>query len=74
MKADAKRLRALLERAGLTQVQAARELGLGERMMRHYCAGTYPVPRMVWLALERVIELRGKTFGELLVEKTKPKS
>lgn len=58
MKHDAKKLRALLERAGLTQVAAARELGMGERMMRHYCAGNWPVPRMVWLALERLIEIR----------------
>lgn len=60
MNAESKRLRALLEQGELSQVQAAREIGIGERMMRHYCAGNWPVPRYVWLALERVIELRRK--------------
>lgn len=55
---ESKRLRALLKRGGLSQHQAARELDMSRRMMGHYCAGTFPVPRMVWLALERVIELR----------------
>lgn len=51
-------LRALLKRGELSQLQAAREIGLGARMMRHYVAGTWPVPRYIWLALERVVETR----------------
>ena len=72
MNAEAKRLRALLERGQLNQVQAAKQIGIGERMMRHYTAGNFPVPRYIWLALERVIEMNAeKSFSQLLVEKTK---
>jgi hypothetical protein len=45
--------RAALARAGLTQRGAARALEINERTVRRYCAG-YPVPRVVWLALERL--------------------
>lgn len=45
-------IRALLDRAGLSQIEAARRLGIGERTMRYYVAdphrgeyrpATYPV-------------------------------
>lgn len=39
--------------AGLTQRGAARALEINERTVRRYCAG-HPVPRVVWLALERL--------------------
>lgn len=42
-------LRKLLERAGLSQRAAARELDFNERTMRRYCAGE-PIPRVVELA------------------------
>lgn len=58
MNAESKRLRALLKRGGLANAQAAREIGVSERMMRNYLAGSWPVPRYVWLALERVIEIQ----------------
>ena len=45
--------RAALALAGLTQRGAARALEINERTVRRYCAG-YPVPRVVWLALERL--------------------
>ena len=45
--------RAALARAGLTQRGAARALDINERTVRRYAAGA-PVPRVVWLALERL--------------------
>lgn len=53
---DAKRVRRLLKRAGLSQRGGARELKINERTMRHYCAGTYPVPHIVFMALEQLAE------------------
>lgn len=50
-------LRALLERAGLSQRRAARELDIDERTMRRYCGGEIPIPRVVTLALERLADL-----------------
>lgn len=64
---DSELLRAMLKRGKLNQAQAAREIDISDRMMRHYTAGTWPVPRYVWLALERVIELR-----QLQARKVKP--
>lgn len=51
------RLRFLLKEAGLSQRGAARELGINEREMRHWCAGEGEPPRMVYLALEQLIQL-----------------
>ena len=45
--------RAALARAGLTQRGAARALEINERTVRRYAAGA-TVPRVVWLALERL--------------------
>jgi hypothetical protein len=47
---DATRLRELIARAGLGQRAAAEALGVNERVMRRYCAGKLPVPRVVLLA------------------------
>jgi len=55
---DADRIRELLRRAGLSQRAAARELGIDERSMRHWCAGDYAPPKMALLALECLVELR----------------
>lgn len=55
---DAQRLRDWLARAGLSQRGLARELDVGERTVRHWAAGDTPVPRVVWLALERLDEIR----------------
>jgi transcriptional regulator with XRE-family HTH domain len=49
---DADILRALLERSGLSQRGAARQLGIAERTMRYYVSGEQPVPRALMLALE----------------------
>jgi len=51
-------LRAQLEKGGLSQRGAARELGLDERTMRKYCAGALPVPLVVQLALKWIVEHR----------------
>jgi len=58
--ADAARLRALLVRAGFGQHTAARELEIAEHDMTCYCAGHEPVPRVVMLAVERLVDRRGK--------------
>jgi transcriptional regulator with XRE-family HTH domain len=53
-----KRIRELLVQAGLSQRGAARELELDERTMRYYCSGDRAVPKVVILALERLVDLR----------------
>lgn len=45
-------LRALLERAGLSQREAARRIGISERVMRYYLAGEREAPYPVQYALE----------------------
>jgi hypothetical protein len=57
---DAARLRDLLARAGLSQRGAAAELDINERTMRNYCAAAAKVPRVVFLALERLVEVRAQ--------------
>jgi hypothetical protein len=54
---EADQVRELIARAGLSQRAAARELEIGEREMRGYCAGD-KVPRVVILALERLVDLQ----------------
>lgn len=49
---DADRLREQLARLGLSQRGLARLLELDERIVRRWCAGEGPVPKLVWLALE----------------------
>lgn len=46
----------LIAAGGYSQRGAARELGISERMMRYYCAGTQPIPRVVLLALTHLVE------------------
>lgn len=45
-------LRALLAQAGLTQRDAARRIGVSERVMRYYVAGERDAPYPVQFALE----------------------
>lgn len=52
---DRAKLLDLLRAGQYSQRGAARELGISERMMRYYCAGTQPVPRVVLLALEHLV-------------------
>lgn len=54
---DATKVRALLAKMGMGQREAARELEISERTMRYYCGGE-KVPRVVMLALERLVDLR----------------
>ena len=67
-------LRAQLEKAGLSQRGAARELEIDERTMRRYCSGELPVPSTItmalrWLAIvhnnERVVEFTTKDGARL---------
>jgi hypothetical protein len=53
----AKQVRDLLERIGMSQRAVAKELDISDRMMRYYCAGKQEVPRVVILALERLVDL-----------------
>lgn len=50
-------VRDLIARAGFSQRQAARELGVDEREMRYWCSGDRDPPRMAILALERLVDL-----------------
>lgn len=55
---DATIVRQLIATLGLSQRAAARELDLNERTMRRYCAAGEPVPRVVMLALERLVDMK----------------
>lgn len=54
---DATSIREMLVILGLGQREAARVLEISERDMRSYCAGE-KVPRVVMLALERLVQLK----------------
>ena len=45
-------LRALIEKAGISQREAARRLGVDERQMRRFLAGDYDAPYPVQFCLE----------------------
>ncbi len=55
---DAGLIRQQLESLGLSQREAARQLGLDDRSMRYYCAGKLPVPPGILLALRQLAEIR----------------
>jgi hypothetical protein len=55
---DADVIRHELELLGLSQREAARQLGLDDRSMRYYCSGKQPVPPVVFLALRQLAEIR----------------
>jgi hypothetical protein len=42
----------------MSQREAARVLGINDRTMRYYCSGSNPVPPIVMLALDMLIQLR----------------
>lgn len=44
-------LQKVLDRAGMSQRGAAKEIGISERQMRRYCSGEAKVPRVVELAI-----------------------
>lgn len=49
-------VRNYLLRAGLSQRQGARELGVDERTMRYWCSGNVTPPRMGIMALAHLVE------------------
>jgi plasmid maintenance system antidote protein VapI len=55
---DASSVRKLIADAGHSQRSAAGALGIGERTVRRYCLGENPVPRVIILALERLVDIR----------------
>jgi DNA transposition AAA+ family ATPase len=52
---DPEYIRSLVVASGLSQVAAARQIGISDRTMRHYLAGQYAVPYPVQFALERLV-------------------
>lgn len=52
---DAERLQRLIDTGGYSQLSAAAELDISPRMMRYYCSGDKPVPRVVMLAMEHIV-------------------
>jgi hypothetical protein len=60
---DATKVRDLLARLGMGQREAARELEISERSIRYYCNGE-KVPRVVMLALERLVDLQRRVGGK----------
>ncbi|MGO9718959.1 MAG: helix-turn-helix domain-containing protein [Steroidobacteraceae bacterium] len=51
-------LRQRLQDLGLSQREAARQLQVDERAMRRYCAGSAPVPPLLFLALDRLVKIQ----------------
>lgn len=51
-------LRALIQRAALSQRSAANRLGLSERYMRYMCEGKAAIPPVVILALREIISMQ----------------
>jgi hypothetical protein len=45
-------VRKLLDRAGVSQREAARILGVTDRAMRYWCSGDQPIPYTAQFALE----------------------
>lgn len=63
---NSKQLQGLLDRIGISQRAAARELGINERTMRKYVAGDAEIPKTIELALVRL--RLGKEQADLLAE------
>jgi DNA-binding transcriptional regulator YiaG len=57
---DAQRIRDLMSWGGLTEEDAARELGVAVEGIRAWRAGKSPPPRMAILALERLVDKQRK--------------
>jgi transcriptional regulator with XRE-family HTH domain len=54
-------LHSLIERAGISQREAARRLGISDRSLRYYLAGQMPVLYTVQFALECLPKAVGDT-------------
>lgn len=48
------KLKKALEAAGLSQSQAARELGISRRMLMYYLSGEWPIPKLVELGVQTI--------------------
>lgn len=57
------RFAALVDSCGKSRSATARSMEIDPRTLRRYCSGELPVPRVVWLAAERLRDLR--TIAEL---------
>jgi transcriptional regulator with XRE-family HTH domain len=57
---QADQLRDYLARLGLSQRAAAKALGIDDRTMRYWCAGTREIPSIVFMALEGLTKLRNQ--------------
>jgi hypothetical protein len=55
---DSGNLQHLLTDCGLTQEEAAKALGGDLEVLQSYCEGGQLAPKVVWLALERLRDLR----------------
>jgi DNA-binding transcriptional regulator YiaG len=53
-------VRELLGKAEISQREAARRLGVTDRTMRHWCAGTMPIPYTAQFALECMADEKTK--------------
>lgn len=56
----AARVRELVTKLGMSQREVARELEISDRMMRYYCSGEHEPTKVVLLALEHLVCLRGQ--------------
>lgn len=54
----AAQLKRLLDKGGLSQRAAAKEIGVNERTMRKYVSGELDIPRTVELALYWIVHVR----------------
>lgn len=51
----AKRLREILKRTGITQRAAAKRIGISERQMRRYVAGTAKIPVVIDICINSMV-------------------
>lgn len=51
-------LRSLLKDAAMSQREFAREIDLDHRLVRHYCAGNYPIPESIMICAQWFAALR----------------
>jgi len=58
VRSNADLIRHRLEALGLSQREAARQIGVDDRSMRYFCSGKLPVPPTVFLALEQLAEIQ----------------
>lgn len=57
--------REALSSLGWSQRQAARELGVGPRLVRYWAVGRYPIPRVAQLALAQLLSAASEERGHI---------